>query len=413
MQPAARVQAVIDLLIVLGQGGTPADRVFERWSRQNRYAGSKDRRAIGEMFFSILRNRRRLAAAAGFDGHEDTLDADTFARSLVAFYLKIFEAASLDNISSIFSGLRHAPAVLSENESQALRNYSEDPQESLEVRASVPLWAAQGMAAHLGDDYAASAQFLCERAAIDIRVNSQMINRAEVQDLLRQEDIETEPLAACLTALRVVAGRTISQSSAYKRGLIEVQDLGSQIVCAALAQYARGRVLDYCAGAGGKALALADMAPEIREIEVHDANPSRMRDLWHRAARAGISKIQKAKLDEAGQSFDLVLADVPCSGSGRWRRNPEQKWVLSAEDLARLLVLQAQILEDAGQFVRPGGFIAYVTCSVLEQENRAQINSFCAQNNAFMPETAVHITVSPATFQSDGLYACVLQRRVT
>ncbi len=412
MRPAARQQAVIDLLIALAQGGTPADRVFERWARSNRYAGSKDRRVIGEVFFSILRNRRRLLSAAGLDAAAADLDVPRVARLLVAFYWRLFGDATLDDIAALFDGSRFAPATLTDDERQRLDAFVDAPQ-SVAVRASVPEWAEAGMAAYLASDYEASAEFLCQRAAIDIRVNSQLISRNEVQELLREDDIETEPLAACATALRVVEGRAVSQSDVFQKGLIEIQDLGSQIVSAALASYAEGRVLDYCAGAGGKALALADMAPDTREIAVHDANPSRMRDLWRRAERAGITHIQKAKLAHAEKSFNMVLADVPCSGSGRWRRNPEQKWLFSADDLQKIMIVQAQILAEAAQFVRPNGYLAYITCSVLEQENTAQISSFCAKNSEFQGPPVTQIKVTPATFQSDGLYACVLQRRVT
>ncbi len=412
MRPAARQQAVIDLLSALTQGSTPADRVFERWARSNRYAGSKDRRVIGEVFFSILRNRRHLLHAAGLEEGEADYDAAQIARLLVVFYLRVFGNASQDEIADLFDGSRFAPAPLSADERQRLERWVDAPV-SIAVRASVPAWAEAGMVAHLGEDYEASATFLCHRAAIDIRVNSQLISRTEVQAMLRQDDIATEALSACATALRVVEGRTITQSEAFQKGLIEIQDLGSQIVSAALASYAQGRVLDYCAGAGGKALALADMAPDIREIAVHDANPSRMRDLWRRAERAGVAHIQKAKLAHAEGSFSLVLADVPCSGSGRWRRNPEQKWMFSADDLQQILAVQAQILAEAAQYVRPNGYLAYITCSVLQQENAAQISAFCSQNADFQGPPVTQIKVSPATFQSDGLYACVLQRRAT
>lgn len=412
MRPAARQQAVIDLLTALAQGGLPADRVFERWARGNRYAGSKDRRFIGEVFFTILRNRRHLRHAAGLEQGDGALDDAQIARLLVVFYLRLYAKASGDEITDLFDGSRFAPAALSADERHRLERWVDAPS-SIAVRASVPAWAEAGMAAHLGEDYEASAAFLCHRATIDIRVNSQLISRAEVQEILRQDDIETEALAACATALRVIEGRSITQSAAFQKGLIEIQDLGSQIVSAALASYAQGRVLDYCAGAGGKALALADMAPDIREIAVYDANPSRMRDLWRRAERAGVTHIQKAKLANAEGSFNLVLADVPCSGSGRWRRNPEQKWMFSAADLQQIVNLQAQILTVAAKYVRPNGYLAYITCSVLEQENVAQIQAFCAHNADFQLPAVTQLKVSPATFQSDGLYACVLQRRAT
>lgn len=402
MKDAARIQAVITLLEVIADRPQAADRLFDQWARKSRFAGSKDRRFIGERFFTILRHRRRLQTAIGGDS----------ARLLVLASAKLLDALTQDQIQALFDGSQHGPDVLTQEEIELVSQCRDLPIEDVAGAASVPAWAEAGMRAHLGDAYSATAFSLCERASLDLRVITRRASRRTVQNILSAEGIETQ-LLECPTALRVSAGRNVNISSAYREGLVEIQDLGAQMVSAFAAPYAGGRVLDYCAGAGGKSLAIADLASQNVDIRVYDRDQRRMRDLWKRAQRAGIEHILPLPSDAKPSSFDLVIVDVPCSGSGRWRRNPEQKWQCDADELNNLLKVQSEILHEAATYVRLGGHLAYMTCSLLHPENRGQIEAFCASDAAFALDDARELCVGPASHQCDGMYACVLPRLAT
>lgn len=355
MTPAARIQAAAEILDRIASG-TPAEQALLGWSRASRFAGSKDRAAVRDHVFDVLRRWRSTAAAGGGERgrarmlgllRQDGIDPDT-----------------------LFTGEGHAPSPLSEDERAAGR--VPEGAEALDM----PDWLWPRFSASLGAETVPAAEALRHRAPVFLRVNTLRNTLDEAQAELAAEGIETRPHPLADTALEVIAGaRGIARSAAFTEGLVELQDAASQAVVAQLPLGPGQRVLDYCAGGGGKALA---MAARLRgAVEAHDADPGRMSDLPARAARAGAEIVRAAK--PSGR-YDLVLCDVPCSGSGSWRRAPEGKWRLTEEGLTRLLSVQAGILDTVAPLVADGGTLAYVTCSMLAPENAAQVESFLGRH---------------------------------
>lgn len=357
MTPAARIAAAIGILDQVLMG-SPAEQALLRWSRASRFAGSADRAALRDLVFGALRRRDSLAALGGA----------LSGRGLMIGHAR---AEGLDP-AAIFTGTGHAPASLTGAEASAT---APDP-----LPDDLPDWLRPAWNRALGPQAAAVAAAMTARAPVWLRVNLARIDPDHAAALLAEEGIATAPDATLPSALRVTAGeRLVARSRAYEAGLVELQDLSPQRACAALDLAPGLRVLDYCAGGGGKALALAARQPGLR-IAAHDAIPARMADLPARAARAGAA----IRIDTRPQGpFDLVVADVPCSGSGTWRRTPDAKWRLDQAALDRVVALQAQILDRAAGLVGQGGRLAYMTCSLLEAENGGQIDAFLARSPGF------------------------------
>ena len=356
MTPAARVAAAIEILDDW-LAGAPAEKLLTTWARTHRFAGSKDRAAIRDHVFEAIRCRRSFVALGG---------AET-GRGLMIGALR---AAGRDT-GEVFTGEGFAPAGLApgEDAGPGLAALPED------VRLDCPDWLAPDLRASLGEAFAEVMAMLRHRAPVFLRVNLARGAGAEAQAALAAEGIETHPHPLAPAALEVVDGaRRVQGSAAYRDGLVELQDVASQAVVTALGVAPGMRVLDYCAGGGGKTLALA---AEGAEVAAHDVDPKRMRDLPARAARAGVTARILAPGDVAGAGpFDLIFADAPCSGSGAWRRAPEGKWRLTRARLDALVAVQAQILDEIAVLAGPGGRIAYATCSLLEAENGGQIRAF-------------------------------------
>jgi 16S rRNA (cytosine967-C5)-methyltransferase len=358
--PAARIAAAIG---VLDQwlAGEPAERALTNWGRANRFAGSGDRAAIRDHVFDAIRCRRSFAARGG---------AET-GRGLTIGALR---EAGVDP-TAVFTGEGHAPAPLSEAE----RADPGPPVEAL-VQLDCPEWLAPRLRASLGDGFAAVMALLRSRAPVFLRVNVARASVAEAAEALAAEGIATVPHPLSPTALEVTDNaRRVKSSAAFREGIVELQDAASQAVVDMLLPVPTGaRVLDFCAGGGGKALALAAHGASVT---AHDVDPRRMADLPERARRAGARIALAERLGR--ERFDLVLVDAPCSGSGAWRRQAEAKWRLDEAQLAGLAALQGEVLRAAARHVAPGGALAYATCSLLEEENGAVVEAFLAENPRF------------------------------
>ncbi|EIE51951.1 NOL1/NOP2/sun family protein [Citreicella sp. 357] len=354
MTPAARIQAAAEVLDRIAQG-TAAEKALLGWSRGARYAGSKDRAAVRDHVFDVLRRWRSTAAVGG-------------GQTGRARMLGLLRQDGMDP-QTLFTGVGHAPEPLSADELGAGR-----PARGGEA-LDLPDWLLPIWTQSLGDAAVGTALALRQRAPVFLRVNLARIARSDAQALLASDGIESQPHPLASGALEVTRGaRAVSRSSAYTDGFVELQDAASQAVVDALPLAPGLRVLDYCAGGGGKALAMA--ARTGTEIQAHDADPARMKDLPSRTARAG-AQIRTVAAPEG--RYDLVLCDVPCSGAGSWRRAPEGKWRLSANGLDALLQTQSDILRQAAPLVGAGGTLAYATCSVLMPENTARIKAALAE----------------------------------
>lgn len=354
MTPAARVQASIEILDEI-LSGAPVEKALTGWARRSRFAGSKDRAAVRDHVFDALRCKRSFAALGG----------SCTGRGLMIGAVR----AKNGDLSTLFTGDRHAPASVQESETAL--GFGSDAE-----RLDIPDWLWPRFVVSLGPDAQAAAETLQTRAPVHLRVNLLKADRDTATQALNADGITAHPHAICETALEVSDGaRKIAQSHAFKDGLVELQDAASQAVVAALDLQPGLRVLDYCAGGGGKALALA--AHQGVEVFAHDVNAGRMRDLPSRADRAGAKVTLLASDVLAKQKpFDIILADAPCSGSGSWRRAPAGKWSLTEARLAELTGIQTDILTKIAPLVREGGVLAYATCSMLDTENGDVVDAF-------------------------------------
>ncbi len=358
MTPAARVQAAIEILDQVADG-KPAEQALTGWARRSRYAGSGDRAAIRDHVFDVLRQRASCAVLGGGDRGR-------------ALMLGLLRRAGTDP-ATVFTGATYAPASLSEEELSA----SAAPLDGLPD--DLPDWLRPQLSESLGERLAQVAQALRHRAPAHLRVNLRKTTRAKARAALQDEGISTQALSASPTALEVIEGqRKLRQSPSYLDGLVELQDAASQAVVDRLPLEDGQRVLDFCAGGGGKALAMAARARLT--LDAHDSAPERMKDIAPRAARAG-ARITCLATEDLSGPYDLVLCDAPCSGSGAWRRAPEAKWRLTAQALAELTTLQDQILDQASGLVVSGGVLAYATCSLLRAENEDRIERFTARTD--------------------------------
>jgi len=362
MIPGARIASAIGILDDI-LAGASAEKTLTTWARKNRYAGSGDRAAIRDLVFDALRCQRSFGWLGGAD------DGAATGRQLMLGSVQ----ASGGDVAAMFSGEGYGAAALTEDEAVS-PNLAAAPQA---VALDMPDWLMPALRDSLGDDLTAVCTALRHRAPVFLRVNTARTTRDAVAQQLAAEGIDTAPHDLAPTALQVQSNpRRVQNSAAYKDGLVELQDAASQAVVDRLPTGAR--VLDYCAGGGGKSLALA--ARRATQVFAHDADEVRMRDLPQRAARAGVRIETVATEALAGLApFDLVLCDAPCSGSGSWRRSPQGKWQLTQERLDELGRIQSGILDDASRLVAPGGTLAYVTCSMLRSENEDIVNGFLAR----------------------------------
>lgn len=393
MTPSARLSAAIALLDQI-LSGDPAERALTRWARASRFAGSKDRAAVRDIVFDTLRRKRSLAHLAGGMTGRGLVLARQFS-----------EGGALDQL---FGDFRFAPEAVSEAERARLENpgMAADP-----VRLDYPDFLDKELKRSLGDALPEVMKAMQSRAPVDLRVNTLKTGLEEAQNYLARDLIFTEVVDGVRNALRITENpRKLNGSLAYRYGFVELQDVSSQLVGQLSGAKPGMKVLDYCAGGGGKTLALAAEMDGQGEIFAHDANPLRMKDLPERARRAG-ADIQIISPDHIEQitDCDLVFVDAPCSGSGAWRRNPDSKWRLGQARLDDLVKLQREILIKAGDRVASGGKIAYATCSLFKCENSDQIDWFLEQYPEWTRETSQ--SLSPIT-GGDGFFISVLKKNV-
>ncbi|MBX9574291.1 MAG: RsmB/NOP family class I SAM-dependent RNA methyltransferase [Caulobacteraceae bacterium] len=457
MTPSARLAAAASVLDSIAQGRQPAEAVLKAWGAANRYAGSKDRRAIADRVYKVLRARGRLSWIMG--GRED-------GRALVIGSLAALDGLSLEEIEALHSGDGYGPRPLSKQErSRITAGEGELPGW---VQAGLPEFVVEDFKATFGDRWTDEARELMQpRAPIDLRVNPARATVEEVEAELREAGLEPARTPGSPVGLRLASEPppNVQALEAFKEGRIEIQDEGSQIVCA-LAGAAPGMTaVDYCAGGGGKTLGLAaDLFPSLLAGEGGSRRPTdegsrkwspvypkpsadvdgetphptrsaghllpqgekgrliasdvvakRLENIRPRLARAGVEAELRligqngGGMEDLNGAADLVFVDAPCSGSGTWRRRPEDAWRLTTEEVERLHALQVRILSQAARLVKPGGRLAYVTCSMLSRENEASADAFEAAHPDFAPVGARR-RLSPASTNTDGFFFALYER---
>lgn len=388
MTPAARAQAAIELLDAIiasaRDGGAAADTLIARYFKTRRYAGSKDRRAVRDLIYAAIRR----AGERPVSGR--------------AALLGVPEAADL------FDGSAHGPAPIA-------------PDEPTAEAGAAPAWLTKRLGRSLSKDELPS---LLERAPLDLRVNRLKAVRDDVLALIPQAVRgELSP-----DALRLPEGFAVESLPAWDAGLIEIQDEGSQLIALACEARPGDTIVDLCAGAGGKTLALAAQTAGKGRLIACDVDRARLSRLTPRAQRAGALGIETRLLDpgrEAGAladlagAADIVLVDAPCSGTGTWRRNPEARWRLTPDRVTKLVALQAHVLDLGASLVKPGGRLVYAVCSLLPEEGADQMAAFLARNPGWRadpdlfaagrPEGAGRLLI-PARDHTDGFFVAAVTR---
>jgi len=391
MTPAARIQAAIEILDLVieaaARNGASADRIIAEWFRQRRFAGSKDRRAIRELVYRVIRTcgeRPESGRAA-----------------------MLCLAREDETIAALFDGSIYGPAPIEDDEPIAESGIA-------------PRWLLKRLA-ESGIEGAEAAALL-DRAPLDVRVNTLKAERDALALPLEGEGTATPH------AIRFPSGTPVEQWEAWREGLIEVQDSGSQIACMAVGARPGETVIDLCAGAGGKTLSLAAAMENRGALIACDTDRGRLQRLEPRALRAGATLVQSVLLDPGREAealaqwsaaADAVLVDAPCSGTGTWRRNPETRWRLDERTLASLVQLQARLLGVAAALVRPGGRLVYVTCSLLDDEGAGQVDAFLNQNSGWRARVPIlpagsprgkGLRLTPARDGTDGFFVAELLR---
>jgi 16S rRNA (cytosine967-C5)-methyltransferase len=439
MTPAARLSAAIEILEAIDAADTAADSIIRAYFRPRRYAGSKDRRSVGNRVFDVIRHRARIdwwiAGAAG--------DMQPSARLRVLASILLLDGKTSESVNSLFDGTAHSPAPLDANEQQLVENLAAKPllHDAMPqgVVHEVPDWLDPLFQSLWGERYAAEMIALNAAAPVDIRVNLGRVSRGQAQKSLSIDHIKTTATALSPAGLRLIERARLEETKAFKKGLVEVQDEGSQLI-ALLCEAKHGMtVVDYCAGGGGKTLALADAmgmqggASGDGALIACDVSTKRLSGLDERVKRAGSTGIQQLVLDdvtavnELAEKADRVLIDAPCSGIGAWRRHPEARWRLTQARLDRHVADQHKILNAAAKMVKPGGRLIYATCSLLAEENETQIEAFLEQHNDFItlpiidiwskaitspcPPARDGLRLSPADTDTDGFFCAVMERK--
>ncbi len=431
MTPAARASAAIEILADIEARKRPASEALKDWGLAHRFAGSGDRAAIGNLVFDALRQRASSAYAMG----------DAGPRALVLRTLVTGWRKTPDEVAALADGGNHAPEPLSEAERAGLARDVPDEAPAA-IRGDYPEWLQpqfeRAFGARAGEEGAA----LAGRAPVDLRVNTLKATREKVLKALQRFD--AAPTSHSPLGVRVVQapgpGRSphIEAEPGHGKGWFEVQDEGSQLAALLSGAKPKAQIIDLCAGAGGKTLALAALMQNTGQLYAYDSDRMRLRPIFERLKRAGVRNAQvlaagdRGALGELAGKMDLVLIDAPCTGSGVWRRRPDAKWRLSPQMLEARLDEQREVLEEGAPLVKPGGRLAYITCSVLPSENRDQVEAFLMRHPDFkllpwrqlwetaLPESKAlasadgsddTLLMTPLSHGTDGFFVAVLERQ--
>jgi len=440
MMPAAHIQSTIEIIehvqsIWAADRRAPVDALLGDYFRARRYIGSKDRGAISDLVYFVLRNGGAL------EWHIEQCDRSTTARRLVMVAL-IFYAVpdrtpmEREDIAELFSGEKYAPSRITEQEMQMLARCEgrafTSPEMPGAARYNYPDWLEGRLKDAFGDQLPEAMQALNAQAPIDLRTNLlKCKDRGDLILALDKDGYFAAPTPHSPIGVRLKKRLPAFNTTAFKEGLYEMQDEGSQIVGLLVNAKPGDKVIDFCAGAGGKTLTIAATMQNKGRLLAWDVSEHRLQQIHKRLARAGVSNVQTHVLKSETDAFlkrhvetaDWVLVDAPCSGSGTWRRNPDLKWRFSLEDLREVKELQTNILHNAARLVKRGGRLVYVTCSVFNDENRWQVQQFLGKNPSFRVATpdrmwnkhfhavedlGIFIALSPHKDGTDGFFAAIL-----
>jgi len=458
MTPGARAQASIELLDQIFQAWNsekriPADKLLQNYFKSHRFIGSKDRGAVSELVYWVLRHKAALEWWLA-----EKFKSPVHARAIVLTALMLRKDFTVAELAAITQDSQYSLPSLtppeklrceelykhchpeaqpkdlsSEQPSKILRGAQDDKDMPDPVRLNYPEWLDGQLRETFGKDFEKALHALNEQAPTDLRVNTLKTTREALQQQLKNEGFETEPTPLSPIGLRLSKRGPVFTTEAFKKGHFEVQDEGSQMAALMTDTSPGMRVIDFCAGAGGKTLAMAAQMKNKGRILAWDTSEKRLAQIVLRLRRAGVDNVQTHVIESESDAFikrhkqtaDRVLVDAPCSGTGTWRRNPDLKWRFTPKDLEEVVVLQQSILQSAARLVKPGGRLIYATCSVLRAENEHQVDRFlksapnfkvvCAEKvwnkNATMNENEVsYLSLTPHEDGVDGFFAAVFER---
>lgn len=427
MRFPGRLSAAIEVLNDMELRKRPVSEALKAWGLNNRFAGAGDRAAIGNLVYDALRRRSSHAYAMGSDS----------PRALVLAVAMRDWGETPEGLNEAFAGDNHAPTALTPEEAAGAKaDLSAAPPA---IRADFPEWLVPSLERAFGAEWVAEGEAMTGRPSLDLRVNSLKATPEKVIKSLAR--FAPRPTAIAPFGLTMPAGprdaRTpnVTTDEGYLKGWFEVQDQGSQIVAALANAHEGEQVLDLCAGAGGKTLALAANMGNSGQIFAYDSDRSRLAPIYDRLKRNGVRNAQvrspnAGALDDLVGKIDRVVVDAPCTGTGTWRRRPDTKWKLTPDLLAQRQSEQADLLVEAARYLKPGGTLVYITCSILPEENGDQIAAFLGANPGFgtldmaqawrsalitdLPEglatAAGGLCITPRRTGTDGFYVHLLRK---
>ncbi|MBY0611712.1 MAG: RsmB/NOP family class I SAM-dependent RNA methyltransferase [Beijerinckiaceae bacterium] len=429
MTPAARISSAIEILADLDQRKRPASEALRDWGLSHRFAGSGDRAALASLVYDAMRKRASSAWIMGGDT----------PRAVMLCALRDVRGMDVEAIGALCTGERFDPVPLSEDEHERLANGALDGAPA-HIVANYPEWLEPALEHAFGEGRVAELEAMCRRAPVDLRVNTLKAIRPAA--LAALSHFNPEPTPHSPIGLRVPAradGRapSLQAEPAFIKGLVEVQDEGSQLVSLLSGVKAGDQVLDLCAGGGGKSLALAAIMNNRGQIFAADNDARRLAPIHDRVTRAGVRNVQvrtprgKAMaIDDLKDKMDVVLVDAPCTGTGTWRRNPDAKWRIRPGSLDARLKDQREVLELAAASVRVGGRLVYITCSLLPEENGDQVKAFLngehdfeilepavmadeaglRQLGSYLDPSGLGLLLTPHRTGTDGFFISVMTR---
>ncbi|RDL49214.1 Ribosomal RNA small subunit methyltransferase B [Ensifer sp. M14] len=428
MRLGGRLAGAIEVLEDIEKRKRPVADALKDWGLSHRFAGSGDRSAIGNIVYDALRMKL---------SHAHMMDSDSAAALGHAVMYRQW-GFSPEKLAAELDGDKFAPEMPSAEMAQAFATRRlEDA--APHIQGDIPEWVQASFEENFSEDWLDEAKALAGRPTLDLRANTLKATRAKVLKALERSGAEAATIAR--NGIRIPAGEgasrlpNVTAELSFQKGWFEVQDEGSQIVADLAFPQEGEQVLDYCAGGGGKTLAMSAAMNNKGQVHAYDTDRKRLAPIIERLKRAGTRNVQVHESTEslaplAGR-FDRVLVDAPCTGTGTWRRRPDTKWRLNQKNLEERISQQEEALASAAQFVRPGGHLIYVTCSVLPEENEAQVYGFCEDNPEFEILSAADIwaglfgtdkpqpwsadmktvTLTPASTGTDGFFFCLMQRK--
>lgn len=425
MQPGAILAAAIEVLDEQASNPGPLDLILQRYVRARRYIGSKDRAALGNSVFGIVRRQGRL------DWRLQQLGIESSPRARILADVLLTSGASMLDLTAMTADAHYGPSPLSAEEISWLGALDGGVLESADMPRQVALecpdWAWPSFQAAFGDTVETELAALIDTAPLDLRVNTLKSNHQNAIAAIRAGGFEARGTPYAPHGIRLKERVALGRLPGLLDGAVDPQDEGSQLVAMLVGAQPGENIVDFCAGAGGKTLALAAAMQNKGRLYALDADGRRLERSAPRYAKAGVANVQRREISTGAdpwlkrrkRRFDRVLVDAPCTGVGAWRRNPDARWSRKSPPLADLVALQAEILTRAARLVRPGGRLVYATCSMLPEENELQVEAFLSANPDFTldppdrfpaPLTGPYLRLTPAQHGCDGFFGAVLKR---